>query len=376
MKRLEPVVAPRLQFFIVDSSGAPVTDLAVAGVSSASYSTVTAGVRASAVNISVSGLVAETAAHVTGQLVQIDTALGLYAIDAPVGAALSSADSVNVSVTPTDATRVVYPVGYEIDVATSTRSDFDETTDTVARVTLVDTTTANTDMRGTDGANTVAPNNAAIADILEDTGTTLPVQINAISGGGGTGTNNVTFKVTDGTTGIQGATMQFYESPVNNFGKATDSSGDLTTGLDSGDWTITITKAGFVPLVETLTVSANPTVVPDYVMTQNVYVPNAEPELVNCEYVAIVNGQKVENETIYLKVHDPPREGANATGLAILEDRTFTSGPGGLANIDSLVKGAYYSIRIGSQQNWRTFLVPVDADDSVSRVRLNSIIGK
>jgi len=34
---------------------------------------------------------------------------------------------------------------------------FDPAVDTVARVTLVDTTTTNTDMRGTDGANTTAP---------------------------------------------------------------------------------------------------------------------------------------------------------------------------------------------------------------------------
>ncbi len=44
-------------------------------------------------------------------------------------------------------------------------NDFDPVADTVARVTLVDTTTANTDMRGTDGANTVAPDNAGIAAI-------------------------------------------------------------------------------------------------------------------------------------------------------------------------------------------------------------------
>jgi hypothetical protein len=48
-------------------------------------------------------------------------------------------------------------------------NDFDPTLDTVTRVTLVDTTTANTDMRGTDGANTVAPDNASIGSILADT---------------------------------------------------------------------------------------------------------------------------------------------------------------------------------------------------------------
>jgi len=40
---------------------------------------------------------------------------------------------------------------------------------TIPNVTLVDTTTANSDMRGTNSANTVAPDNAAIAEILLDT---------------------------------------------------------------------------------------------------------------------------------------------------------------------------------------------------------------
>ena len=48
-------------------------------------------------------------------------------------------------------------------------NDFDPSNDTVARVTLVDTTTVNTDMRGTDGANTTAPDNTSISAILADT---------------------------------------------------------------------------------------------------------------------------------------------------------------------------------------------------------------
>lgn len=50
----------------------------------------------------------------------------------------------------------------------------------IDNVTLVDTTTTNTDMRGTDSANTVTPDNASIAAILVDTGTTLPASIATI----------------------------------------------------------------------------------------------------------------------------------------------------------------------------------------------------
>jgi len=48
-------------------------------------------------------------------------------------------------------------------------NDFNPAVDAVANVTLVDTVTTNTDMRGTDGANTVAPDNSSIAAILADT---------------------------------------------------------------------------------------------------------------------------------------------------------------------------------------------------------------
>ena len=64
----------------------------------------------------------------------------------------------------------VYPVvvdDYKAD--TSGLSTFDPAADTVANVTTVATCTTNTDMRGTDGANTVAPDNTSIADILADT---------------------------------------------------------------------------------------------------------------------------------------------------------------------------------------------------------------
>lgn len=47
-------------------------------------------------------------------------------------------------------------------------STFDPSNDTVANVTLVDTCTTNTDQRGTDGANTVAPDNAGITQIQTD----------------------------------------------------------------------------------------------------------------------------------------------------------------------------------------------------------------
>ena len=72
-------------------------------------------------------------------------------------------------------------------------NDFDPSSDTVAHVTLVDTTTTNTDMRGTDSAYTGTPPTAEeirteidssstqLAAIVEDTGTTIPAQINGLN---------------------------------------------------------------------------------------------------------------------------------------------------------------------------------------------------
>lgn len=71
-------------------------------------------------------------------------------------------------------------------------NDFDPTTDTVANVTLVATTTTNTDMRGTDNAATAAALtthdgkldtvDTNVDAILVDTGTTLPATLTDIQG--------------------------------------------------------------------------------------------------------------------------------------------------------------------------------------------------
>ena len=82
---------------------------------------------------------------------------------------------------------------------------FDPATDTVARVTLVDTTTTNTDMRGTDGANTVAPDNASIAAILVDTGTTIPASISALNNLSSTDVTNAVWDASTSSHNVAGS---------------------------------------------------------------------------------------------------------------------------------------------------------------------------
>jgi hypothetical protein len=80
--------------------------------------------------------------------------------------------------------QILADTGTDIPALLAALNDFDPATDTVAHVTLVDTTTTNTDMRGTDSAATAA--NLATVDsvvdaILVDTGATLPAQISALN---------------------------------------------------------------------------------------------------------------------------------------------------------------------------------------------------
>jgi hypothetical protein len=81
----------------------------------------------------------------------------------------------------TNVDSILVDTGTTIPAQISALNNFDPASDTVANVTLCATTTTNTDMRGTNGANTVVPDNTSIAAILTDTGTTLPAQISALN---------------------------------------------------------------------------------------------------------------------------------------------------------------------------------------------------
>ncbi len=85
---------------------------------------------------------------------------------------------------------VLVDTGSTIPAQITALNDFDPASDPVANVTLVATTTTNTDMRGTDGANTTAPDNSSITAIKNKTDQfvfTIANQVdsNALSGGGG-----------------------------------------------------------------------------------------------------------------------------------------------------------------------------------------------
>lgn len=74
----------------------------------------------------------------------------------------------------TDINAILVDTGTTIPAQISSLNDFDPAADTVAHVTLVDTTTINTDMRGTDGANTTKTGYSLASDGLDSISITEP----------------------------------------------------------------------------------------------------------------------------------------------------------------------------------------------------------
>lgn len=175
-------------------------------------------------------------------------------------------------------------------------STFNPVTDTVARVTLVDTCTTNTDMRGTDSAalastalsnatwtdakagyidaaistigggsltaadirSEIDTNSTKLASILEDTGTTLPAQISGISTGG-TGSTSQEIEISvDSVPQDNAKVWVTTDSAGANIIRSgyTNSFGKITFQLDSGTYYVWAEKDGInIDNPSTLTVT-------------------------------------------------------------------------------------------------------------------------
>ena len=181
-----------------------------AGTTAVAYTDVTASyVREGGTRTAIT-LAAGTAgdAYSTGKWCEVDSTNcpGLYQLHLPNAALATGVDAVTTTLTATGVIDKVVRISLldvdlrdatdaglsNLDAAISTRSTVAATDivsggaittsgGAVSNVTLVATTTTNTDMRGTDGAKTVAPDNASIAAILVDTGTDIPASITALN---------------------------------------------------------------------------------------------------------------------------------------------------------------------------------------------------
>lgn len=98
---------------------------------------------------------------------------------------------------------------------------------------------------------------ALAADILTDTGTTIPGLISGISTGTGSGAYTITVTVTDGTDPIQNAAVRVLDGSTTAAYGLTDASGNIEFSLDSATYTVAITKTNFQFTPESRTVTGD-----------------------------------------------------------------------------------------------------------------------
>jgi len=154
--RIEPDTICRLFFAVLDATtGAPKTDLVQAGITSAAWQTVTAGVNSGtaghSVTITGSSPAASTTSLVVGQLIDIRSADGIYAIDCPSTASVNTADTSEIIVVLVDSALAAHPVTHSIMTARLTGAEVNAEADTA----LSDY-----------GPNTVVPDAAGTASTL------------------------------------------------------------------------------------------------------------------------------------------------------------------------------------------------------------------
>lgn len=328
---------------------------------------------------------------------------GLTAVDDATLAAIAALNNLS-SAQVTAAVPTVVAIGNEVQ------------TRTIARVTLVDTCTTNTDMRGTDNAalaatalstavwtatiagridvavsSRLAPTTAnrtiavsaagaveldsttstKIDAILEDTGTTLPAQIAGISGGGGSGTGarTVTITVNDGAAVLQNATVRMTEG-VNTFTALTNVSGVAVFNLDDATYAVAITKGGYTYAGTTIVVNGTETAT--YSMTAVAVTPGAgtlTTGYLTCldELGAVEEGVSVRAQLVQIP--------ASGTGLAYDSAiQLELSNASGVVEFP-MIKGGRYLVWRGAVRPPNGLSPLLIAADAGSTTALGSLIG-
>jgi len=127
-----------------------------------------------AVDANVDAILVDTSTTLDGKINTIDTNVDSILVDtAEIGAAgaglTALATAANLATVDTNVDSILVDTATTIPAQITALNDFNPATDAVANVTLVATTTTNTDMRGTDSANTATPpTSAAISDAVWD----------------------------------------------------------------------------------------------------------------------------------------------------------------------------------------------------------------
>lgn len=267
----------------------------------------------------------------------------------------------------------------------------------VPRVALVDTTTTNTDMRGTDNAASAAAlaslagrfsGITSLANWLRllfraDAGdSTARGEVN--SGGGtfdettdsaeairgrvdsrasqasvdalntdsaGTGARSVTVTVTDGTDPIEGARVRLRLGVDASRVLTTNASGVAGPfGVNDGTWTVVIAKSGYSFEPASLVVDGDET--PEYEMTAAVIAPAADPDQTTAYLTTLdTQGNPEADVVITFELVDPSPDGDGAGRAWAAGLLNATSDDDGLLQV-TLARSCLYRARRGTRGRW------------------------
>jgi hypothetical protein len=158
----------------------------------------------------------------------------------------------------------------------------------------------------------------------------------------GRGAHPVTLTVTDGTNGLENATVRV-SIGVLSASDDTDPDGLVKFALNSGTYTVTITLPGFQPLVQTLVVSGLTT--HTYALTAQTVTPPASP-LVSTGILKVLDEEAQPEGGV--NVHLQLVSGRGVAGFSLDKKiRTATSDASGDVQFPNLIRGATYAVWSG-----------------------------
>jgi len=252
----------------------------------------------------------------------------------------------------------------------------------ISRVVLVDTTTANSDMRGTDGAllasNYTAPANGDIAaikaktDNLPNDPATIAKQdeilgaidgIDCGGGGGLTGDFTLTVTVTDADTSqpIENATVTLSRTGERG-AELTDVNGVAVVGLDAATWSWVVRAAGYESRTGVVVVSGDQAlaVEMDGIVATVPSSPDSSALTVLCLDEL---GEPEPGVDIDIRIVTVPSGDTNTAYKG--SKQTAVSNSSGIASLQA-IKGAVYEYKRGKAEIWNRVTIGSGATTNVS----------
>lgn len=173
--------------------------------------------------------------------------------------------------------------------------------------------------------------------------------------GGGTGARSVTITVDDGTDPLENANVRVRQG-AESYIQATNVSGVAVFALDDATWTVTVTKAGYTFSPTTLIVNGTETAT--YSMTLVTITPSDPGETTGYLTVRSMSGVEVEGIDVTIEVS---RWAVGTTGAGLsVRTVTATSDADGLVQFVGLPRLATYRVRVAGGE-WTPSAVLADA---------------